>query len=100
MTYHYVAILHHPRFWHRYLSFGRFPVFVELTVGDRTPLDAELAHVNLVLRMFIIPHKLVVPHIEAIILSLEIILAKLDSSRAQCDSDTGRVWGSIPDLGK
>jgi hypothetical protein len=100
MTYHYVAILHRPRFWHRYLSFGRFPVLVELTVGDRTPLDAELAYVNLVLRMFIIPPKLVVPHIQAIILSLEIIMTKLNSSRAQCDSGTGRVRGSIPDLGK
>jgi hypothetical protein len=100
MAYHYVAILHHPRFWHRHLSFGCFPVFVELTVGHRTPLDAELAHVNLVLRVFIIPPKRVVPHIEAVILSLEIIKAKLNSGRAQCDSDTGWVWGGIPDLGK
>ena len=99
-AYHNVAILGHPRFRHRHLPFSCFPVFVELTVGDRAPLDSELAHVDLVTRMFIIPPKLMVPHIERRIIGLEIVMAKLNSSGTKCDGNTGRLRGSIPDLGQ
>jgi hypothetical protein len=100
ITHHNVTIMHHPRFRDRDLPFSRFPVFVELTVGDRAPLDAELAHVNLVTRVFIIPTKFVVPHIEGSIVSLEIIMAKLDSSGPERDSYTGGLRGSIPGFSK
>jgi hypothetical protein len=100
ITYHNVTIMHHPRFRDRYLPFGCFPVFIELTVVDRAPLDPELAHVHLVPRVFIIPPKLVVPQIEGSILSLEIIMAKLDGSGAERDNGTRGDRGSIPDLGK
>src|SRR5260221_9174403 len=100
ISYHNSAILDHPQFRHRHLPFGRFPVFVELTVGDRAPLHAELAHLDFASRVFIIPPKLVVLHIEGRIVFLGIVMAKLNGSGTKSDGITGRDRSSIPGLDK
>jgi hypothetical protein len=74
-----------------------------LAVGDRAPLNAELADVDLVSWVFIVPPKFVVFHVEVRIVSLvslEIVMTKLDSSGAKRDGNTGRLRGCIPVLGK
>jgi hypothetical protein len=71
-----------------------------LAIGDGAPFDADLAYVDLASRVLIIPPKLMVPHVEGRIVGLEIVVAELDSSRAKCDSRTGRRRCSIPNLGE
>jgi hypothetical protein len=53
-----------------------------------TPLDAELAHTNPAPWMLVIPAKLVVPHIEGRVMSLIIVVVKLDHGMSEHDSNT------------
>jgi hypothetical protein len=99
-AYQNLVILDHPRFRQQDFPFGSFPEFVELAVGDRAPLDAELADIDLVSWVFIVPSKLVVLHVQTCIVDLEIVMSKLDGSGTKRDGGTGRLRGSIPGLGK
>jgi hypothetical protein len=71
-----------------------------LAIGDGAPFDADLAYVDLALRVLIIPPKLMVPHVEGRIVGLEIVVAELNSSGAKCDGRSGRKRGSIPNFGE
>jgi hypothetical protein len=71
-----------------------------LAIGDRAPLHTELAHLDFASRVFIVPPKFVVLHIQGRIVFLGIVMAKLDGSGAEGDSSAGRDRTSIPDLGE